>query len=77
MAFIPFVPSSNRIPLGLSKYAHGKRLVIPLFIRRRRGYSASEDRMVKGMWRFGVCFRTENCGIAIHWGWELLKEHHG
>jgi hypothetical protein len=77
MAVIPFVAKSDRIPFGVSKYANGSRLKFPLFSKRRRGYLIHEDQFVTGLWRFGVCIRTERSGFAVHWGWELVKEHHG
>jgi hypothetical protein len=77
MAVIPFIERSQRIPLGLSAYAQGKRLKLPLFAWKRRGYLISEDRFAAGWWRFEICIRTENSGFAVHWDWNLFKEHHG
>lgn len=74
---IPLISQGQRIPLGLSKYREGMRLRFPIFIAKRRGYDACFDGMAFGLWRFDICIKTELSGIAVHWGWNLIKEYHG
>lgn len=73
MAQIQFIRPGEMTPFGLSRYAQGYRLRLPLFAWVRRGYDIRNDQFRRGLWTFGVCLRTEQSGITLHWGWAFVR----
>jgi hypothetical protein len=73
MAQIQFIRPGEIVPFGISRYAQGHRLRLPVFAWVRRGYDIRNDQFMRGLWTFDVCLRTEQSGVSLHWGWAFIR----
>ena len=69
---IPVANAGTILPLGLSRFELGYRLLVPLLFWRRTDYDAYGD-ICRGWWRFDLCARFERQAITIRWGWRFVR----
>lgn len=70
---IPTAEINCIVPLGLSQYKGGYRLLVPLWFWRRTDVLPMSGDEASGWWNFRTCIRLERGRCTIMWGWTFMR----